>query len=909
MGLGKGPLIQFRFLKVFMIVNLINIYFMRNSSILISISICFFFSRCNAPNLRTETTEVDTNRFEIELVAENLNQPMSMEILKDGRVLFVEKDGAVKVFDPNTLAVNTIAEIPVNKRFKQPYTTSGQKYDADDGMHGVVLDPDFDKNGFLYFYYSPESEDPISLLVRYTWDGDSLDMTSEKILLKWETQREMCCHWGGGMIFDQQGNLLIAIGDNSGTNINSEYGDSRRTSGNTNDLRGSILRIKPQPDGSYTIPEGNLFPEGTANTRPEIYVMGVRNPWRLSMDSKTGWLYWGEVGPSTDEFNVAREAGNFGWPFFIANNEKYLKVEPDYDTLHIINDSPYNTGLKELPSKPVAALAWYDRNPSEIFPVPGSGSLSAVGGPFFRSDDFKGAARPFPANYDGKWFVTDYVRGWILLIETDEEGKFKSMEEFMPAGTFTGINDIDFSPDGDLYVLQYGHDSYASYAKDAKLFRIKYNSGNRKPIAKAGSDKLAGATPLEVKFSSEGTVDYDDNITSYHWVVESDGREPRVYKEENPIVTIEFPGIYDAILTVTDRDGAIDRDTVEITAGNTPPAVQIEFIGGNNTFYFPGDLIEYAADIRDHEDENIDQSQINIWSDYLPVGFDLENLRSTLRSSPTYLPADAIMGQQLVSKNNCNICHNLDQRAAGPSFTEIANKYKRVANVYEHLSEKIIGGTRGAWGPVEMPAHPSISTGETKAIIDFIFNSTQGPENERSLPKNGKVKVPDDASGGYMVFKASYRDSGSGNIPSIETIEIVELRDSRIYMSDVDSVSNMRLYTPHFKQPNHFIPNDKIAFVGFKDIDLSGINRIDLDIVGIDKLVNSDWEVSIMTSSADGEAVGHSKLADLAKGDDGLVKLDINATQGRRDVYIVFESQTYDKSAYEFEVRSVKFVK
>src|SRR5690606_3790208 len=169
-------------------------------------------------------------------------------------------------------------------------------------------------------------------------------------------------------------NLLVAIGDNSGFNFNSEYGDSRRTSGNTNDLRGSILRIKPKSDGTYTIPKGNLFPEGTPDTRPEIYIMGVRNPWRLSLDSKTGWIYWGEVGPSTDEFNLAREAGNFGWPFYIANNERNLSAEIDYDTTRIINESPYNTGLLELPSPPVPAMAWYDRNPSEIFPIPGSGS-------------------------------------------------------------------------------------------------------------------------------------------------------------------------------------------------------------------------------------------------------------------------------------------------------------------------------------------------------------------------------------------------------------------------------------------------------------------------------------------------------------------------------------------------------
>ncbi len=58
-----------------------------------------------------------------------------------------------------------------------------------------------------------------------------------------------------------------------------------------------MLRIKINPDASYSIPEGNLFKPGTPKTRPEIYTMGARNPYRISVDRKTGFLYWGDVGP------------------------------------------------------------------------------------------------------------------------------------------------------------------------------------------------------------------------------------------------------------------------------------------------------------------------------------------------------------------------------------------------------------------------------------------------------------------------------------------------------------------------------------------------------------------------------------------------------------------------------------
>src|SRR5690606_13324390 len=115
-----------------------------------------------------------------------------------------------------------------------------------------------------------------------------------------------------------------------------EQYDARRSSGNSNDLRGKILRYKVLPDGTYDIPDGNLFVEGQEITRPVIFVMGNRNPYRISVDQKTNFLYWGEVGPDAnndslatrgprgyDEVNQAREAGFFGWPLFVGNNYPY----------------------------------------------------------------------------------------------------------------------------------------------------------------------------------------------------------------------------------------------------------------------------------------------------------------------------------------------------------------------------------------------------------------------------------------------------------------------------------------------------------------------------------------------------------------------------------------------------------
>jgi glucose/arabinose dehydrogenase len=101
--------------------------------------------------------------------------------------------------------------------------------------------------------------------------------------------------------------------------------------------------IKVKDDATYEIPDGNLFPKGTDKARPEIYVMGNRNPYRISVDQKTSYLYWGEVGPDAandsmdtrgprgyDEVNQARKAGFFGWPLFVGNNYAYHQF--DYAT-------------------------------------------------------------------------------------------------------------------------------------------------------------------------------------------------------------------------------------------------------------------------------------------------------------------------------------------------------------------------------------------------------------------------------------------------------------------------------------------------------------------------------------------------------------------------------------------------
>jgi cytochrome c len=245
----------------------------------------------------------EENRFTTTVLTQpgDLNEPMAFTFLNNDELLFVERKGGVKSFNVNTRTIRTVATIAVNTMYTNK---EGQSRAAEEGLMGVVAHPDYEKNHWIFMLLA-DPDEPKHVLVRYKYEEGKLNKASGKTVLEYPVQREACCHTGGGMVFDKEGNLFLTVGNNTvnppqGTsNLDErpdhENSDDQRTAGNSNDLRGKILRIHPEDDGSYTIPDGNLFPPGTPKTRPEIYTMGHRNPWRISIDNETGYIYWGEV--------------------------------------------------------------------------------------------------------------------------------------------------------------------------------------------------------------------------------------------------------------------------------------------------------------------------------------------------------------------------------------------------------------------------------------------------------------------------------------------------------------------------------------------------------------------------------------------------------------------------------------
>jgi cytochrome c len=880
-----------------------------------------------------QTARPDDNRFTpIVLVpGGELDEPMAFEVVPDGRVYIIERKGALKVYDPQTKQVKLVATLPVNTKYTN---AAGVSREAEEGLLGITLDPDFARTRWVYLLYAHPGAMKHVLGRWVLNDDDTLVEDSEKTIIEYTTQRETCCHTGGGMAWDAQGNLYLAVGNNTGNVMQYAQTDERpgranwddqRTSANTNDLRGKILRITPRPDGTYTIPPGNLFPPGTPGTRPEIYAMGVRNPWRVSIDSKTGWVYWGDVGPDAsedsangprgyDEHNQARAAGNFGWPYFVGENQAYpvydfardqplAKKDPQKPT----NTSVNNTGLRELPPAQPAFIS-YPYRASERFPLVGTGSRSAVGGPVFRRADFKSAARLYPDYYDGKWITADLSRGWIMAVAMDERGDYRSMERFLPSYKPIEPIDLKFGPDGDLYVLEYGS-RWFQKSDDAKLVRIEYNAGNRAPNVQASASRTGGTVPFRSTLSAAGTRDFDGDPLTYVWSVEAEsGGSPRVFRRADPTVPFDRPGVYFATLTVTDSHGAEGETLLTIVAGNDVPSVQVK-IAGNETFFFPDQPLEYAVDVGDREDGalasgQIPLQQVAIAIDYVREGFDVAALRrpdETVNPGTRFAVARAVM-----EGSDCRTCHNAETKSNGPAYREIAGKYQGDAGAIEKLAAKIRDGGSGIWGDATMPAHPGLTLHEARSIVQYLLAIDDKTIN--AFPAKGSIatKPPDGDTGrGAFVVRAVYTDKGAGKLPA-HTVDAVAVRRSPLISAtraDVLSGATTRFEANGAVETVVGVPN---SYIAFNRIDLTGIKQITLAAQAPAREDFSGGTIEVRLGSPTGAVVGQAdvksvqlqegtaeaQLAAVGRGRTPTFAIPIPPTSGVRDVYLLFRNDS-----------------
>jgi cytochrome c len=586
-------------------------------------------------------------------------EPMDLAVLPDGRVLHVTRQGHVWLHDPKTGLKTLAAQLDVYQH-------------DEEGLQNIALDPNFEKNGWIYLYYSPPLDTPLDdpatptvnegdapffgteadwerfrgymQLSRFQWDErtDTVDLGSEEKIIQVPADRGICCHVGGDIVFDAAGNLYLSTGDDTNpfqssgyTPIDEREGrnpafDAQRTSANTNDLRGKVLRITPQAGGGYTIPEGNLFAPGTEGTRPEIYLMGLRNPFRIEFNTVEGELYVADYSPDAQQANplrgpagqgkwfVATEPGNYGWPYCATAELPYV----DYDfatgqsgeTFNCdapVNESPHNTGLSELP--PVTQpQVWYSYSVSAEFPELETGGIGPMAGPAYQFDEraTRGSqATAWPAYYDNVPLFYEWTRDYIKEFRLDaDRDQVADINDVLGSFDLQNPMDIEFGPDGSLYVLNYGNGFFGQNQPGAELARIDFigPGGNRAPTVMVSADDTNGLAPHTVHFTA-AVNEPDGQRVRYEWDFDADGKvDSRV---ASPTFTYTENGVFRATLRVIDQFGRSASDYVEILVGNTPPVVEFVTPQEGDTFSF-GDAVQFEVRVTD--DQPVDCSRVQV---------------------------------------------------------------------------------------------------------------------------------------------------------------------------------------------------------------------------------------------------------------------------------------------------------
>jgi cytochrome c len=589
------------------------------------------------------------SEFEKVTLNDQPGEPMDLAVLPDGRVLHTTRPGELWLHNPAT-GRNTLAA-----------AFNVYRHD-EEGLQSVALDPNFSANGWVYIYYSPPLDTPVDdpvtpvnegdapffgteadweryrgliRLSRFRLTGARLDMRSEQQIIDVPVDRGICCHVGGDIVFDRAGNLILSTGDDTNPfqsdgytpiderpNRNPSF-DAQRTSANTNDLRGKVLRIRPGQRGGYSIPAGNLFPVGTAKTRPEIYAMGFRNPFRIEINRDNNEIYVADYSPDNrianplrgpagqGKWTILREPGNYGWPYCATAELPYVDYDfatgtsgATFNCAAPVNESPNNTGLRELPAVQQPDV-WYSYGLSAEFPELGStppGGIGPMAGPAYQFDAAKAGPPAWPAYYDGVPLFYEWTRDYIKEFRLNEAGEVADINPVLPtlaSPTLDNGMDLEFGAQGALYSLEYG-DGFFSENPDAQLARIDYigPGGNHAPRVQVSANPTKGLPRLTVSFSSAGTSDPDGDQLSYEWYL--DANDDVDSTAPNPTFTYKKAGVYQATLKVTDEHGRSASSYVEITVGNQPPVVDLVRPVAGQPFRF-GDAVAFEVGVSDED--------------------------------------------------------------------------------------------------------------------------------------------------------------------------------------------------------------------------------------------------------------------------------------------------------------------
>jgi glucose/arabinose dehydrogenase len=312
----------------------------------------------------------------------------AMQFAPDGRLFVAQQNGQVRVIDHGQLLAT-------------PFLTVNTHTFLEFGLEGFTLDPNFESNGYVYVYYTVygtgRPHERISRFTASAANPDVADPSSEAIILD-NIPTGDGLHQGGAMHFGPDGMLYIGIGD---TNV-------KPRAQSLHSLAGKILRLDVA-NYPNVIPRHNPFVH-VPGAQKAIFAVGFRNPFTAGFDPANGKFYVNDVGENTwEEVDRVRAGHDYGWPDFEGPSHAPGFVEPIY---------AYRHGRQ------------------------GVGKGAAItGGVFYTGNTF-------PAQYSGKYFFSDYVNGFIRVMDPNRPHDVTPFA----SGASSPIQ-LAVGPDGGLYYL------------------------------------------------------------------------------------------------------------------------------------------------------------------------------------------------------------------------------------------------------------------------------------------------------------------------------------------------------------------------------------------------------------------------------------------------------------------------